>query len=216
MNAKLKLNLAAAGAGIALIGQGWTMSEAIAGPNLSTTSNLTYNAGANFNLQQAQTFSATGNYSGTVSPFAVTATLTTNTTAGTIAGAAGNLSAGVSTLTAAFDRDGFQDNTDNNSFAVQAGVIGLGGNAPTAGVTTGPVGSDGLPATTGIITAGVATNIVFNQNATTGLPSISITGASSNTGIVGASITSQLIGASVVSGTFSDNLSVVNSLSAFD
>lgn len=211
MNPKLKLNLAVAGAGIALIGQGSMLSAAIAGPSLSATSSQSYNAGANFNLQQAQSFSATGNYSGTVSPFAVTAsTITTNASAGTFAGVAGNLSAGTSTLTAAFDRDGFQDNANNTSLAVQAGVIGLGGNAPTAGITTGPVGS-----TTGIVTAGVALGIVFNQNSTTGVPSIAITGASSNSGVVSASITSQAIGASAASGTFSDSLTVINSLSAF-
>jgi hypothetical protein len=216
MNPKLKLSLAAAGAGFALIGQGSMLSQANAGPTFSATSSQTYNAGANFNLQQAQSFSATGNYSGTVSPFAVTAsTITTNASNGTFAGVAGNLSAGTSTLTAAFDRDGFQNDPENKSFAVQAGVISLGGNAPSAGITTGPVGTNGLPATTGIVTAGVALGIVFNQNTTTGVPSIAITGASSDSGIIGASITSQLIGGSAASGTFGDNLTVINSLSAF-
>jgi hypothetical protein len=210
MNPKLKLSLAAAGAGFALIGQGSMLSQANAGPTFSATSSQTYNAGANFNLQQAQSFSATGNYSGTVSPFAVTAsTITTNASNGTFAGVAGNLSAGTSTLTAAFDRDGFQNDPENKSFAVQAGVISLGGNAPSAGITTG------LPATTGIVTAGVALGIVFNQSTTTGVPSIAITGASSDSGIIGASITSQLIGGSAASGTFGDNLTVINSLSAF-
>lgn len=207
MNPKLKLGLAAAGAGFALIGQGSMLSQAIAGPSLSVTSGQTYNAGANFNLQQAQTFSATGDYSGTVTPFAVTAsTITTSATNSTFAGVAGNLSAGSSTLTAAFDRNGFQDNANNTSFAVQAGVIGLGGTAPTAGLTT---------ASTPVVTAGVATNIVFNQNTTTGVPSITLTGAGSNSGLIGASITSQTLGSSAATGNFSDSLTVINSLSAF-
>jgi hypothetical protein len=207
MNPKLKLNLAVAGAGIALIGQGSMLSAAIAGPSLSATSSQNYNAGANFNLQQAQSFSATGNYSGTVEPFAVTAQSTASASSTNFPGIAGNLSAGTSTLTAAFDRNGFQDSPQNASFAVQAGVIGLGGNAPTAGVTTATTATP--------VTARVALGVVLNQDATTGVPSISITGASNNSGIISASITSQVLGASAASGNFSDSLTVINSLSAF-
>jgi hypothetical protein len=207
MNPKLQLTLSLAGAGLALIGQGSLLSSAQAGPSLSVTSSQTYNAGANFNLQQAQTFSATGDYSGTVTPFAITAsTITTNASASTFAGVAGNLSAGTSTLTAAFDRNGFQDDANNTSFAVQAGVIGLGGTAPTAGITT---------ASTPLVTAGVATNIVFNQNTISGVPSITLTGAGNNSGLIGASITSQTLGSSAATGNFSDSLTVINSLSAF-
>lgn len=206
MNPKLQLSLSLAGAGLALIGQGAMLSPAIAGPTLSATSSQSYNAGANFNLQQAQSFSATGNYSGTVEPFAVTAQSTTSNSTN-FPGVAGNLSAGTSTLTAAFDRNGFVDNAQNTSFAVQAGVIGLGGNAPTAGVTTSTSGT--------IVTARVALGVVLNQDATIGVPSISITGASNNSGIVSASITSQVLGASAASGNFSDSLTVINSLSAF-
>jgi hypothetical protein len=207
MNPKLKLGLAAAGAGFALIGQGSLLSGAQAGPSLSATSSQNYNAGANFNLQQAQSFSATGNYSGTVEPFAVTAQNATTASSTNFPGIAGNLSAGTSTLTAAFDRNGFQDSPQNASFAVQAGVIGLGGNAPTAGVTTSTSGT--------IVTAKVALGVVLNQDATSGVPSISITGASNNSGIISASITSQVLGASAASGNFSDTLTVINSLSAF-
>jgi hypothetical protein len=207
MNPKLQLSLSLAGAGLALISQGAVMPGAQAGPSLNATSVQSYSAGANFNLQQAQSFSASGNYSGTVSPFAVTAsTVTTNATAGTFAGVAGNLSAGTSTLTAAFDRNGFQDTPETTSLAVQAGVISLGGSAPTDGLTT--------QATTPI-TAGLALGIVFNQNTTSGVPSISLTGAGSDTGVVGASITSQAIGASAASGNITDSLSVINSLTAF-
>ena len=204
MNPKLQLSLSLAGAALALISQGALQPAAQAGPSLNATSIESFSAGANFNLQQAQTFSATGNYTGTVSPFAVTeSSVTTNATAGTFAGVAGNLSAGTSTLTAAFDVTGLNDNP---TLAVQAGVIGLGGNAPTAGVTT--IG----PAT---VTAGVATNIVLNQDATAGLPSIGITGAGTDTGVVSGSITSQLIGGSAASGSITESLSVVNSLTAF-
>jgi hypothetical protein len=207
MNPKLRLNLAAAGAGIALIGQGSMISQAIAGPSLSATSIQNYNAGANFNLQQAQSFSATGNYSGVVEPFAVTAQSAAASSTTNFPGIAGNLSAGTSTLTAAFDRNGFVDNAQNTSFAVQAGVIGLGGNAPTAGVTTATTATP--------VTARVALGVVLNQDATNGVPSISITGASNNSGIISASITSQVLGASAASGNFSDSLTVINSLSAF-
>jgi len=212
MNPKLKLSLAAAGAGIALIGQGSLTSAAIAGPSFSASSNLNYGASAEFNLQQAQSFEAIGNYSGTVNPFAVTASPADidNTPV------AGALNAGTSTLTAAFDRNGFLNTANTTSLAVQAGVISLGGNTPTAGVTTGPVNANtGAPASAGIIKAGLALDIVLNQNSTTGVPSISITGAGSNSGIVGASISSQAIGASAAVGNFSDSLTVINSLTAF-
>jgi hypothetical protein len=210
MNPKLKLNLAAAG--IALLGQGSMLSGAQAGPTFSASSNQNYGASAQFNLQQAQSFEAVGNFSGTVRPFAVTASPAglNNTPV------AGDLNAGTSTLTAAFDRNGFLNTANTNSFAVQAGVISLGGNAPTAGVTTGPVNaSTGAPATTGILKAGLALGLVLNQNNTNGVPSISITGAGSNSGIVGASISSQAIGASGTVGNFSDNLTIINSLTAF-
>jgi hypothetical protein len=212
MNPKLNLLLTAAGAGIALLGQGSLISAAIAGPTFSASSNQNYGASAQFNLQQAQSFEAIGNYSGTVSPFAVTASpaAVDNTPV------AGDLNAGTSTLTAAFDRNGFLNTANTTSLAVQAGVISLGGNSPTAGVTTGPVNATtGAPATTGIIKAGLSLGIVLNQNSTTGVPTISITGAGSNSGIVGASISSQAIGASEAVGNFSDNLTVINSLTAF-
>jgi hypothetical protein len=215
MNPKLQLSLSLAGAGLALIGQGSLISEAIAGPTFSATSIQNYGASAQYNLQQAQSFEAIGNYSGTVNPFAPTASPggIDNTPV------AGSLNAGTSTLTAAFDRNGFLNNANNTSFAVQAGVISLGGNSPTAGVTTGPVNaSTGAPltgSTNGVIRAGLALDLVLNQNSTTGVPSISITGAGSNSGIVGASITSQSIGASEAVGSFSDNLTVINSLTAF-
>ena len=215
MNPKLKLSLAAAGAGFALIGQGSLISEANAGPSFSSNSTQNYSAGANFNLQQAQTFAATGNYSGTVSPFAVTASPTgiDNTPV------AGDLNAGTSTLTAAFDRNGFLNTANNTSFAVQAGVISLGGNSPTAGVTTGPVNSTtGAPltgASNGVIKAGLSLGIVLNQSTSTGVPTIALTGAGSNTGVIGASITSQAIGASAASGNLGDDLTVINSLTAF-
>jgi hypothetical protein len=205
MNPKLQLSLSLAGAGLALIAQGSMLGSAQAGPSLSVTSSQAYNAGANFNLSQAQTFSATGNYTNTVTPFAVTAQ-STFTSSSVFAGVAGNLSAGTSTLTAAFDRNGFQDNANNTSFAVQAGVIGLGGDAPTAGVTTSS------PAT---ITARVATNIVLNQSTSLGVPSITLTGAGSNTGVVAGSITSTSIGADTTTGSLQDSLTVTNSLTAF-
>lgn len=214
MNPKLQLSLSLAGAGLALIGQGTLMSGAQAGPSFSANSKQVYSAGADFNLQQGQSFEAIGNYNGTVTPFAITAT---------VAGignlpVAGDLNAGTSTLTAAFDRDGFLNSPNTPSLAVQAGVISIGGNAPTAGVTTGPVDSNGVPlsgATNGVLKAGLALGIVLNQNTSSGVPSISITGAGADTGIVGASITSQAIGASAASGILEDNLTVINSLSAF-
>jgi hypothetical protein len=217
MNAKFKLNLAAAGAGIALIGQASMLSEAIAGPSFSANSNQSYSAGANFSLEQGQSFEAIGNVSNdsTVRPFAVTATVSGIGNAPV----AGDLNAGTSTLTAAFDRNGFLDTPNTPSFAVQAGVISIGGNAPTAGVTTGPVDpTTGAPlsgASNGVLKAGLALGIVLNQNTSSGVPSISITGAGSDSGIIGASITSQAIGASAASGTFDDNLTVINSLTAF-
>jgi hypothetical protein len=139
--------------------------------------------------------------------FAVTEQSTASLSATNFPGIAGNLSAGTSTLTAAFDRNSFLDNANNTSLAVQAGVIGLGGNAPTAGVTTATTASP--------VTARVALNIVLDQNTTSGVPSISVSGAGSNTGVIGASITSQAFGASAATGIFSDSQTVINSLTAF-
>jgi hypothetical protein len=212
MNPKLQLSLSLAGAGLALIAQGSMLSGAQAGPSLSVTSSQTYNAGANFNLQQAQTFSVTGNVatSAMIDPFAVTAQSNTTAGATNFPGIAGNLSAGTSTLTAAFDRDSFVDNANNTSLAVQAGVIGIGGNQPTAGVTTASAANGAT-----IVSAGVATNIVFNQNTSSGIPSITVSGAGSNTAVIGASITSQALGASAATGIFTDSQTVINSLTAF-
>jgi hypothetical protein len=209
MNPKLQLSLSLAGAGLALIAQGSMLGSAQAGPSLSVTSSQTYNAGANFNLQQAQTFSVTGNVatSAMIDLFAVTAQSTESASSTNFPGIAGNLSAGTSTLTAAFDRNSFLDNANNTSLAVQAGVIGLGGNAPTAGVTTATTANP--------VTARVALNIVLDQNTTSGVPSISVSGAGSNTGVIGASITSQAFGASAATGIFSDSQTVINSLTAF-
>jgi hypothetical protein len=209
MNPKLQLSLSLAGAGLALIGQGSMLSSAQAGPSLSVTSSQTYNAGANFNLQQAQSFSVTGNVatSAMIDLFAITEQSTASASTTNFPGIAGNLSAGTSTLTAAFDRNSFLDNANNTSLAVQAGVIGLGGNAPTAGVTTATTATP--------VTARVALGIVLNQNTTDGIPSIEVSGAGSNTGVIGASITSQAFGASAATGIFSDSQTVINSLTAF-
>lgn len=203
MNPKLKLNLAAAGAGIALLGQGTMMiSEAIAGPSLTGNATQTYNAGAAFSLQSGQSFEAIGNYAGTVTPFAVTE----NVSGITNVPVAATLNAGVSTLTAAFDRNGLS-NTDNGpSIAIQAGIIQLGGNAPTNNVTTSS------PVT---VTAGLTKGLVLNQSSGGGVQTITLTGSGTDTGLIGASISSEAIGASQTTGSLVDSLTVINSLTAF-
>jgi hypothetical protein len=203
MNAKLKLNLAAAGAGIALISQGWTMSEALAGPSLSGSSVQTFSAGASFSLKQGQSFESQGFFSGTTTPFAVTE----NPGSLQNTPVAGALNAGTSTLTAAFDTNGFADSPNTPSIAVQAGIISLGGSAPTAGVTTAPAGSS--------FKAGLALGLVFNQSTTNGIPTIQIRGASADSGIISASIDSESLGASITTGSFTDSLTVITGLSAF-
>ena len=221
MNTKLKLALvaaSAAGAAASLIGQ---IPAALAGPTLSGTSTQNFGAGAAFNLQSAQSFEAVGATSATIAPFAPSAftagTTTPTATNGGFTGTplAGLLNAGTSTLTAAFDRNGFDTSVSNNSslatpsFAVQAAIIPLGGNFPTAGITTATTDSSGTN-----IKTNLALGIVLNQNAASGVPAITIAG-SGGTSIIGASITSQSVGASQTTGTFSDSLTVVNSLSAF-
>ena len=133
MNSKLKLALvaaSAAGAAASLIGQ---IPAALAGPSLSGTSTQNFGAGAAFNLQSAQSFEAVGATSATITPFAPSAfTAAGVASSGGFTGTpiAGLLNAGTSTLTAAFDRNGF-DNTSTltnsslatPSFAVQAGII---------------------------------------------------------------------------------------------
>ena len=216
MNSKINLALAAAGAAGAvasLIGQ---IPSALAGPTLTGNSTQTYDAGATFSLQTGQSFEAIGNYTGTVNPFAVTETQTGLNNLPV----AGILGAGTSTLTAAFDRNGFASTVNTGStlatpsLAVQAGIIQLGGRAPTACVTTGPC-PGGIPGTT--VKAGLPLAIVLNQGTGTnnGVPTVSLVGASSDTGIVGASITSELIGATGATGSITDSLTVINSLSAF-
>lgn len=205
MNPKLKLSLAAAGAGFALIGQGTMVSQALAGPTLSGTSIQTYQAGAAFSLQSGQSFEAIGNYAGTITPFAVTENVSgiTNTPV------AATLNAGVSTLTAAFDQQGLSGTNstfDGPSLAVQAGIIQLGGNAPTNNVTTGSPVS---------VSAGLTKGLVLNQSTSGGVQTITLTGAGTDTGLIGASITSQAIGATQVTGSLVENLTVINSLTAF-
>lgn len=221
MNTKLKLALvaaSAAGAAASLIGQ---IPAALAGPTLSGTSTQNFGAGAAFNLQSAQSFEAVGATSATIAPFAPSAFTAaaggSPSTTGGFTGTpiAGLLNAGTSTLTAAFDRNGFDSLSSTNStlaspsFAVQAGIIPLGGNFPTAGITTATTDSSGTNVKTNL-----ALGIVLNQNGTSGVPAITIAG-SGGTSIIGASITSQSVGASQTTGTFSDTLTVVNSLSAF-
>ena len=207
VNSKINLALAAAsaaGAAFSLISQ---IPAAIAGPSLTGNSTQTFGAGANFNLQSGQSFEAIG-ATGAVTPFAVTATVAgiTNIPVAT------TLNAGTSTLTAAFDTNGFSNTVDTAttvatpSFAVQAGIISLGGSAPTAGLTTAAAGSS--------VKAGLALDLVLNQG-TNGVNTIVIAGSSSPSGIIGASITSQAIGASATNGEFSNSLTVINTLSAF-
>ena len=215
MNSKIKLALAAAsaaGAAVTMIGQA---SVALAGPSLTGITNQTYNAGASYNLQAGQSFSITGQISG-FTPFQASTGLLPGTTAGSISSPAfavgiteGN--AGTSTLTAAFDRNGFGGTTTTAStlatpsFAVQGAVIALGGTGGTGGITT-------ITSTNQFNTP---KGIVLNQDDASGVPSITVTAASSPTAITGVNINSQLIGASAVNGSFSDTFQVINSLSAF-
>ena len=208
VNSKINLALAAAsaaGAAFSLISQ---IPAAIAGPSLTGNSTQTFGAGASYNLQSGQSFEAIG-ATGAVTPFAVTATVAGITNVPVAA----TLNAGTSTLTAAFDTNGFNNTIDTAStvatpsFAVQAGIISLGGNAPTAGLTTASAGTQ--------VRAGLALDLVLNQSATTGVNSIVIAGSSSPSGIIGASINSQAIGASATNGEFSNSLTVINTLSAF-
>ena len=215
MNSKINLALAAAGAAGAvasLIGQ---IPAALAGPTLTGNSTQTYDAGATFSLQTGQSFEAIGTFSGTVNPFAVTATQTDLDNVPV----AGILGAGTSTLTAAFDRNGFANSVNTAStlatpsLAVQAGIIQLGGSAPTACVTTGPC-PGGAPGST--VKAGLPLAIVLNQGTSAGtVNNITLVGSNTPDGIVGASITSELIGATGATGSITESLTVINSLTAF-
>ena len=217
MNPKIKLALvaaSAAGAASSLIGQ---IPAAIAGPTLTGISNQTYNASATYNLQAGESFQVTGATNG-FTPFAnTTGALATGAgAAGTNSGAAFALgtslgNAGTSTLTAAFDRNGFGNSVNTGStlstpsFAVQAAVINLGGTGGTGGITT--IASSNQFNT--------PTSVAFSQNTTSGIPSITVQANSSSTGITGVTINSQLIGASTTTGSLSDTFQVINSLSAF-
>ena len=215
MNPKIKLALVAASAASAaatVIGQ---VPAALAGPTLDSTSTQTYSAQGAFNLNAAQTYEVTGSSSSIITPFASSVNAL-----GATAAALGGVqlsNAGTSTLTAAFDRNGFGGTVSTESslatptFAVQAGVIPLGGLGATFGVTTA------LATTTASNTFQVPTSVVLNQGTGTnqGVPSIVLIGSSSSTGISGASTSSTSIGASAITGTFNDSFKVINSLSAF-
>jgi hypothetical protein len=202
MNPKLKLSLTVAGAGLAVIGQGSMMSEALAGPSLTGNSTQTFQAGADYNLQYGQSIEVIGNTTNTLNPFQVT-TGVVGTNVGVIEG-----NAGTSTLTASFDRNGFgaTGNTSSSlstpSFAVQAAIVPLGGTGGTGGITTAT--------STNIFATPKA--VVLNQTSAAG---ISVIGAGTDTGIIGASITAENQGASNVIGSFTDSLTVINSLTAF-
>ena len=218
MNPKIKLALvaaSAAGACASLIGQ---TTAALAGPELSGTKFNNYSATANYALQAGQSVSVTGNNNSfSITPFAVSAAVTA--TAGTAA--LGN--AGTSTLTAAFDNNGIATtgvgtavsgfaNTAQGSpsFAVQAGVVNLGGQGASFGLTTGANQIDG---SLGTLVFQVPTSLVLNQGAN-GISTITV--ASTGTGSsVGVSTTTTTIGASSVTGSLSDQFSVINQLSAF-
>jgi hypothetical protein len=159
-----------------------------------------------------RTHSATGSSTSVVTPFAITtgalpaggtAPAPVVTQTGLIEG-----NAGTSTLTAAFNPIGVVGGTataNKPSFAVQAGVIPFGGQAGTGGVTT-------AAATSGIFTTPPA--VVLNQG-TTGAAGITLTGSGTANGIIAASVNGTDIGASQVQGGFTQNLSVITSLSAF-
>lgn len=209
-----KINLvlvaaSAAGAAASLVSQ---IPAALAGPTLTGNATQTYSAGANYSLQSGQSFEAVGNFVGTVNPFAVTE----NVAGISNVPVAATLNAGTSTLTAAFDRNGFANAVNSAStlatpsLAVQAGIIQLGGNAPTANVTTANIPT----AAGGNIKAGLSLGLVLNQGAS-GIPSVTLTGAGSDTGLIGASITSSANGASAATASLSESLTVINSLSAF-
>jgi len=214
VNPKIKLALVAAsavGAASSLIGQ---IPAALAGPTLTGISNQTFNASATYNLQAGESFQVSGATNG-FTPFAVTTGALTGA-AGTNSGAAFALgttlgNAGTSTLTAAFDRNGFGNSVNTGStlatpsFAVQAGVINLGGTGGTGGITT--IASSNQFNT--------PTSLAFNQGTTSGISSITVAANSSPTGITGVTINSQLIGATTTTGTLSDTFQVINSLSAF-
>lgn len=208
MNPKLKLSLTVASASFALMSQAAFTTEALAGPNLTGNSVQSFSAGADFNLQSGQSLEVIGNTSNTFNPFQVTA-VNTSLSATSVGVLEGN--AGTSTLTAAFDRNGFGATTNTGStlstpsFAVQAAIVPLGGTGGTGGITT---------ATSSNIFA-TPTTLVLNQGTSSGIQTISVTGAGTDTGVIGASINAQSLGASGITGTFQDSLTVINSLSAF-
>ena len=224
VNSKIKLSLLAAsavGAAATIIGQ---TSAALAGPALDATKFNSFSAGADYSLQAGQSIEITGNNNSfSINPFAVSANANPAFTVGNAA--LGN--AGVSTLTAAFDNNGISANgsgsfgTNNTnstigapSFAIQAGVLNLGGQAATFGVTTGLNQLDG----SGTQGFNVPTSVVLNQGTGTGtnagIPTIVL--ASNGSGsAVGVSTLTTVIGASAVTGTINDQFRVVNTLSAF-
>ena len=206
MNSKIKLALAAAsaaGAAASLIGQ---VSPAFAGPSLEAISTQTYNAGAAFNLSAGQSFSVTGD-TGTSSIVLFQETIGSSSAISSSAEAVGN--AGVSTLTAAFDRNGFGNTASTSvnvnqtpSFAVQAGIIQLGGTGGTGGVTTAASSQ----------VFNIAPALVLNNG---GIPAIMVKGSGSPTGVIAASINNTSIGGSTVQGSVTESLNVINTLTAF-
>ena len=223
MNSKIKLALvatSAAGAAVSLIGQ---TTAALAGPELTGTKFNNYAATANYALQAGQSISISGNTNSfSITPFAVSADSLGSTGTGATLGNSALGNAGTSTLTAAFDNNGilangigqngsnFTNSTIGSpSFAVQAGVLNLGGQGATFGVTSGPNIADG----SGTKSFNVPTSIVLNQGST-GIATIVLASAGTGT-TVGVSTTTTTIGASSATGSLSDQFTVINSLTAF-
>lgn len=213
MNSKIKLAIAAAsaaGAAASLIAQ----SPALAG-GLSSTQTNNYGAAATYNLGFGGAFSATGNTTSTVTPFALTTgALSANgatTASGVIQTAFTEGNAGTSTLTASFDNTGFAtgDSTSSSlstpSFAVQAGVVPLGSEGATGNVTTA-VGTKFVATTP---------KVVAFSTAAGGAAGIILTGAGLNNGVLSASVSGTDIGAATVQGSLIQGLTVLTTLSAF-
>ena len=215
MNSKIKLALAAAsaaGAAASLIGQ----MPALAGGLTSTQTN-NFGAAANYNLTFGGGLSATGNTVQTINPFAGT-TGSRTSTGGAPSATTVNQSgftegnAGTSTLTAAFDQTGFAtgNNTASNlsspSFAIQAGIINVGGEGATGNVTTAS-GALGIFTTPSVL--------AFNLTGANSATSISLTGAGQNNGVLAATFTGTDLGASSVQGNLIQGLSVISTISAF-
>ena len=195
---------------------------------LNVIQQLDLSGTADFNLTTGEAFSVGaaqiegGGAGNTVQPFQIT-TGSSAATFSSIASPSVVGNAGQSSITITYDRTGFLPIQEGEGTSL-TNVIGNGSVTAVAGIT--PFGGDALNG--GATLTNVPSRIILNQDATTGLPGITIAEFASSTdtdgnpvvgataALNGASITGTLTGASKVMTGVVNTRQIINSLTVFE